>query len=132
MFRKKGYLIFRLFIFSSISFIALTSALASPPEDYFKYCSSCHHPERYGVSAPPLFKETIGNKNNKELIETISRGLPATNMPAFGEVLKAEEIENLIAYIRTPIEKPKWDKDDILNSKIVADSHNPQSVIRNL
>ena len=99
--------------------------ISAPDELYLKYCSSCHHPERYGVSAPPLFKETIGNKGDKELKDTISKGLPATNMPAFENVLKPEEIDRIIPYIKLPIEKPRWGKEDILNSKIIPQS--PQS-----
>lgn len=94
-------------------------------ELYLKHCGSCHHPERYGTSAPPLFKETIGNKSDKELIETISKGLPATNMIGFENILKADEIEGIIAYIKKPIEKPKWDKEDILKSKITPPHPTP-------
>ncbi|MBI5286755.1 MAG: c-type cytochrome, partial [Deltaproteobacteria bacterium] len=89
---------------------------------YLQHCSSCHHPERYGISASPLFKETIGGKKDSELKEIISKGLPATNMPLFGQVLSAEEIDGIVAYIKAPLEKPRWNKEDILKSKIVADN----------
>ncbi|MBI5683201.1 MAG: c-type cytochrome [Deltaproteobacteria bacterium] len=103
----------------------LISFAETPQELYLKHCSSCHHPERYGVSAPPLFKETVGSKNNNEIKETILNGLPATNMLPFKEILKASEVDAIISYIKTPIEKPKWDRNDILNSKIIPQDLQP-------
>jgi len=114
---------FSFYGFNLVSIILLThlpSFASDIRELYLKHCSSCHHPERYGISAPPLFKETIGNKSDNILKEIILKGLPATHMQAFGEVLKTNEVDAIISYIKTPIERPKWDKDDILNSRITA------------
>lgn len=102
------------FTFPFISFASTTEGL------YLKHCSPCHHPKRYGLSGPPLFKETIGNKTDDELREVISKGLSATHMEGFGGVLKGDEIDAIISYIKTPIERPRWDKEDILKSKITA------------
>lgn len=126
--KAKGRCISVLFIASIFIAFPDISSASDAKELYLKHCSSCHHPERYGVSAPPLFKETVGRKGDKELKETILKGLPATNMPAFENVLKEDEIDAVILYIKTPIEKPKWDRNDILNSKIIPQDLQPQAL----
>ncbi|MBI5893450.1 MAG: c-type cytochrome [Deltaproteobacteria bacterium] len=130
-FEKRLHRFKKLVLICAICFYNLCNQASSFGSDakelYLKHCSPCHHPERYGTSAPPLFKETIGNKSDKELIAAISKGLPATNMQAFENILKADEIEGIIAYIKKPIEKPKWDKEDILSSLIRCQTSDPGS-----
>jgi len=88
---------------------------------YQQYCSSCHHPERYGVSGPPLIQETIGKRKDAELVEIIKNGLPATNMPSFKATLKDEEITAIVSHIKTPATSQKWEIKDILATKAISD-----------
>lgn len=89
---------------------------------YQQYCSSCHHPERYGVSGPPLISETIGKRKDAELSEIIKNGLPATNMPSFKSQLRDEEILSIVTFIKTPASGIKWGANDMLLTR-----HFPES-----
>ncbi len=95
---------------------------------YIKNCSSCHHPERYGISAPPLIPETLGKKGADALKLAIMEGLPSTNMPSFKGILSEAEIEELVRYIKMPVESPRWGTEDIIRSISINNSE-PQSYV---
>lgn len=97
-----------------------STAFASGNEIYQKHCASCHHPERFGISGPPLMPEYIGRKKPADLKGIILNGLPATNMPAFKDTLTPEEAADLAAFINTPIERPVWRLDEINSSRSMA------------
>ncbi|MEK6681660.1 MAG: cytochrome D1 domain-containing protein, partial [Nitrospirota bacterium] len=92
---------------------------------YMQHCASCHHAERYGITAPPLIPETIGKKKDTELISAIVDGLPATNMPSFKEVLTSKEAELLVRYIKESVKELKWGEKEILESRAVNPSVSP-------
>lgn len=96
--------------------LAAPDAYASGKDSYEKYCSVCHHSERYGLTGPPLMPEYLGRRKAAEIQELIASGLPATNMPAFKEILTKAEIGELASFIMTPIEKPVWGDSEILAS----------------
>src|SRR5712692_1062252 len=68
-------------------------------------CSMCHGPEGKGFQAlktpdftDPKWQEGI---TDKQIVETIKNGKKGTPMPPFAEKLKDDEIQALVAYIRS-------------------------------
>lgn len=97
-----------------------SSALAGVEDLYLKHCASCHHPERHGLSGPPLIPEYLGSKNETELALIIRNGLEATNMPAFNGVLSEEEILDTVRFIKTPAKAPEWGFEEMLSTRVVS------------
>ena len=71
-------------------------------ETYNKYCASCHHPQKIGITAPPLLPMTLSKYTDEELTKIIKNGLSSTQMPSFGN-LKDEEIKSIIRFLREDI-----------------------------
>ena len=84
---------------------------------YLKHCSSCHHPERYGLTGPPLIPETLKRKDDGTIRDIIRDGLPATNMPPFREIIDDKAIEEIISFIRSPLPRPEWGREEILETR---------------
>ena len=99
-----------------ISAILTGSAFASGEELYSRHCASCHHPERYGLNAPPLIPEYFGIKKDKELASIVANGLDATQMPGFKGTLSENEIKEIVAFIRTPAKMPTWGREEMLST----------------
>lgn len=110
---------------------ALTVALAiwagsvqatEPPTvvtDYVQHCATCHGMDRLGGMGPALLPENLSRLRKAEAVKAIRDGLVATQMPAFGEVLAAEQIAAIADYIYTPVEPPPtWSEADIRGSRI--------------
>ncbi len=93
------------------------AAAQNGPELYAKYCASCHHEKRLGLTAPPLIPGLFSKRNAKRLEKVISDGLPATQMPPFNEKLAADEIASIATFIKTPVENPDWTFADINKSR---------------
>jgi len=91
-------------------------AFATGEAIYSKHCSNCHHPERYGLSGPPLIPEYFGMKKEKELISIVANGLEATNMPAFKGLLTDDEIKEVVAFLKTPARTPRWEQAEMLST----------------
>lgn len=118
----KKFLYSMLIISSMVSWSnAETASQISGQDLYQQNCSFCHHPERYGISGPPLIAETIGKRKDTELTEIIKNGLPATNMPSFKTSLKDGEIAAIVSYIKTPAVSPKWETEDMLTTRAISD-----------
>jgi len=102
----------------AFTMLAQNSSKAIASEDgkglYKKNCAKCHHAERIGHIAPPLFSDYIskGNKPSKKnplrLEEVIRDGLPATQMPGYGKKLSSDEIKRIAEYILTPVGDVRW------------------------
>ncbi|MDH3974962.1 MAG: nitrite reductase [Deltaproteobacteria bacterium] len=82
--------------------------LKAGKKTYEKHCAECHHHERYGLVGPPLLPEYFGRKKDKDIQAAILEGLPATNMPPFKDKLSEKDVKALIAYIKSPVDKPIW------------------------
>lgn len=79
------------------------------PKDLFKrQCAACHGESGEGDGpAAPAFDpapanltdpELVGERSDAELRQVLTGG--RRSMPAFGQILKAEEIDSLVSYIR--------------------------------
>lgn len=108
----------KVFLFGALisAGMSCSEAAASGPEVYQKHCAVCHHPERYGLTGPPLIPEYFGIKKEKELSSIIAQGLEATNMPGFKDTLSPDEIRDVVAFIRTPAVPPAWGEKEMLST----------------
>ena len=100
----------------------VAAAHAAPDAEklYATHCLSCHAPNRLGGMGPTLLPESLARLKKPDAVKAIAEGLPATQMPAFKDLLQADEIAALAAWIYTPNTiPPKWDADDIRASHIV-------------
>jgi dihydro-heme d1 dehydrogenase len=85
-----------------------------------QHCASCHGGDRLGITGPALLPENLKRVRKKQAINSIIHGLPATQMPAFGEKLKPAEIESLVDFIYTPLaEVPEWNEKAIKSSHVI-------------
>jgi len=92
---------------------------AETPEALFQaHCAECHGADRLGRIGPALLPENLGRLRKSDAAEVIAKGRAATQMPAFGDKLNAEEIDGLVGLIFTPLaEMPHWDMADIAASR---------------
>ena len=68
---------------------------------------------------PALLPENLGRLRRAEAVNTIKRGRPATQMPAFGPKLSDAEIESLVGLIyQAPEKPPVWGLNEITASRI--------------
>ncbi|MEX2301600.1 MAG: PQQ-dependent dehydrogenase, methanol/ethanol family [Bryobacterales bacterium] len=71
---------------------------------YDLQCAPCHGSRGEGFSGPPLAERNFARRaSNNYVFETIARGLPGTNMPAFP--LAASELLRLTAFVRQMADK---------------------------
>lgn len=102
----------------------LSAHLHAAPYDqnslYKQHCASCHGNDRLGNMGPALLPENLKRVRKKQAINSITNGLPATQMPAFGKKLKPAEIEGLVDFIYTPlVETPEWNEQAIKKSHVI-------------
>jgi mono/diheme cytochrome c family protein len=74
----------------------------SGEEIYAEVCSQCHAPDGAGLIGPslrdPAFQASI---SDPELFDSINLGHEATSMIGWGEVLNAEQVNQLVSFIRS-------------------------------
>jgi len=84
--------------------IDATPEIVAAGQEEYLVCSGCHGEDGEGVEglAPTLQSRSfLGAASDEFLHRTISEGRGGTLMPAFGEDLTSEQIDSLVAYIRT-------------------------------
>jgi hypothetical protein len=100
--------------------LAQTASAADPGLLYQQHCASCHGADRLGLMGPALLAENLERLKKSEALKVIREGRVATQMPAFGQVLSAGEIEQLAAMVYTPLEpRPQWGEKEIRGSRVV-------------
>lgn len=69
---------------------------------YLSNCAVCHGEKRFGVtsSGGALTPESLEQRSDAAITETISEGIPYTNMPAWKTRLSREEISALTEFIK--------------------------------
>ncbi len=103
-------------------FIFSDSVIASNPvqKSYQQHCASCHGIDRLGGMGPALLPENLKRLRKKNAIKVIQQGRAATQMPAFNNSLNADQLQQLVDYIYTPLAKtPTWGLDEIKKSHII-------------
>ena len=64
-------------------------------------CAQCHGDQGQGLIGPSLVAADFQENNtDQDIFETINEGHPATPMIGWGEVLTADQIQELVAFIR--------------------------------
>ncbi|MBZ0129399.1 MAG: nitrite reductase [Rhodobacteraceae bacterium] len=102
------------------------AALADATADYAEHCADCHGPARLGAIGPALIPQTLGRMRGPNLDKVIADGRPATQMPAFADILSPEQIAALGEYLQTPLaEDPTWDITDIDASRDMVADYQP-------
>lgn len=99
--------------------IPIAWAETAPESLYARHCAACHGAERLGGMGPALLPENLTRVKPERAARSIAAGLPATQMPAFGDVLGDREIQGLVDLIYTPLaEIPAWGLEEIRGSSI--------------
>jgi len=93
---------------------------ASTLKLYNQHCASCHGADRLGGMGPALLPESLKRLRKKKALGVIEKGRAATQMPAFGSSLTAEQIQTLANYIYTPLAGvPNWGMAEIKKSHLI-------------
>jgi mono/diheme cytochrome c family protein len=75
---------------------------ASGSEVYSQLCAQCHGPSGQGGIGPSLSDPAWqASRTDKQIVDAIDLGHPATAMIGWGEILSAQQIEELVNHIRT-------------------------------
>ncbi len=70
-------------------------------EIYAEVCAQCHGPDGAGLIGPSLRDSEFQRANtDQDIFDTINLGHEATPMIGWGEILTAEQIEQLVTFIR--------------------------------
>ena len=86
---------------------------------YRQHCAVCHGEQRTGAMGPALLPESLTRIRPAEVLEVITHGRVATQMPGFAQQLSATELSALAAFIRTPVvPTPRWGDEDIRASRV--------------
>ena len=79
-------------------------------QTYQQYCLACHGPQGKGdgpvgmtLKPPPanLGGETVKSKPDPDLLNVIRKGKTGTAMPAWEKELSEQQINDVLAYVRT-------------------------------
>lgn len=95
-----------------------TAPPVAPPQLFQQHCATCHGEQRTGGMGPALLPESLERLRKAEALKVITAGRPATQMPAFGDKLSEAQINQLAAWIYTPVAPaPTWAEADIRQSR---------------
>ena len=91
-----------------------SQAVLSATDVYRNLCAQCHGPNGEGGLGPSLSDPVFQSANSdQQIFDTINQGHKATAMIGWGEVLSAEQIQDLVKFIRglksaiiTPVSTP--------------------------
>ncbi|MBQ0933501.1 c-type cytochrome [Ideonella sp. 3Y2] len=101
---------------------ALAQALPDAPALFRQHCASCHGDQRTGGMGPALLPDSLERLRPADAQRTIAQGRAATQMPAFGAQLTADEITALASWIYQPVlPAPRWTEVDIRASRVALD-----------
>jgi cytochrome c553 len=111
----------RWFEFIVAATLLVTAPAAADTADLFKmHCAECHGPERLGGIGPALLPQNMGRLRKPEMAKVIAEGRVATQMPAFGQTLAKDEIDQLVSFISAPpATEPTWSAQDITASRVI-------------
>jgi len=92
---------------------------AGPAEDYSEHCASCHGADRLGGLGPALIPQTLRRMRGPKVVNVITQGRAATQMPGFAAEMDEAQITELAAYVTTPLaEVPDWGEGEIIASRV--------------
>lgn len=84
-----------------LKMMADPETVAKGKQNFQGKCASCHGEELQGIIGPNLVDEywLHGNGKLAQIQATVTQGVPEKGMPAWGAMLKDDEIESIVAYI---------------------------------
>jgi mono/diheme cytochrome c family protein len=81
--------------------VAPSSQAVTGKQVFSEVCTQCHGPEGEGLIGPALRDPSFQAANtDQQIFDTINLGHAATPMIGWGEILSAEQIQQLVEYIR--------------------------------
>jgi hypothetical protein len=112
--------LFRIVLALCFGFSNPATADPDPEALYLEYCAGCHGADRLGGTGPALLPDNLKRLRRENAARAIAGGLPATQMPAFGDRLGAGQIDALVAYIfSAPEQTPVWGAAEIRASHVI-------------
>jgi len=106
--------------------ILATPLLADAKAYYEEFCAECHGSDRLGGIGPALIPEGLKRMRGPRLAEVIREGRVATQMPGFSDMLNEEQIAELAAFVKEPLDQvPSWGEEDILASRMMDEDYAP-------
>jgi len=117
------------------SFMSLLMAMIIPggaEEDtaamvYRTHCASCHGADRLGGQGPALIPQSLKRLRKKPARKVIAAGRPATQMPAFADILNEKQLAEIVSYIFEPlVQVPEWGRAQIEASRTVIRKGTPE------
>ena len=80
----------------------LTPSVVVAEELYARNCATCHGGSRQGMYdlGGSLTPQSLAERSDSVLKQTISGGIPYTAMPSFKNTLSPEEIDALVQFIK--------------------------------
>ncbi|HEU5295069.1 MAG TPA: cytochrome D1 domain-containing protein [Burkholderiaceae bacterium] len=86
---------------------------------YQQHCAACHGTQRTGGMGPALLPESLERLRKPDALKVITSGRTATQMPPFGDKLKADDVAALAQWIYSPVSPaPVWAEADIRASRV--------------
>ncbi len=85
------------------AYIGQAEAERAGEELFGRNCQQCHNTRGHGGKCPQLVRGAwgpAGANSDRFMFETISNGRPNTQMGAFGKSLSAQEIWQIVAFLR--------------------------------
>lgn len=118
---KCGWSIAASTVLAMVTLANPTPGSANSAEVLFgEHCAACHGADRLGGTGPALLPGNLRRLRKSRAADTIRDGLPATQMPAFGQTLTAAQIAEVAEFIYTPPKvPPQWGADEITGSRVV-------------
>ncbi|MCB1801479.1 MAG: c-type cytochrome [Gammaproteobacteria bacterium] len=97
--------------------LGVTAAVAADGDVdalYAQHCAQCHGADRLGLMGPALLPGNLKRLSKAQAIRTVTDGRVASQMPAFGAVLNAQQIASLVDFAyRPPAQAPVWGEEQI-------------------
>ncbi|MFO1317578.1 MAG: cytochrome D1 domain-containing protein [Burkholderiales bacterium] len=109
-------------IAAALAFLGASAAdgESGAARDYATHCAVCHGNDRLGGTGPALLPENLERLRKPAAADTIAKGRHATQMPAFADRLRPDEIDALVAYVYAPPAiRPAWGRPEIEASRVV-------------
>lgn len=92
---------------------------------YLDSCAGCHGTDRRGATGPALLPERL-SEDDTYYASVIADGKPGTVMPPWGTQLNGEDINTLVAFLRSDTGEgpPQWTFEDVVASHevLIADA----------
>ncbi len=99
--------------------VATLASAAAVDTLYRQHCVACHGESRLGGIGPALLPESLERLRKPEAVQVIREGRLATQMPAFGDQLSADEAQQLAEWIFSPVTPaPVWGEAQIRASHV--------------